>query len=95
MTGYADNPLLTSMYSVYVLLVLLLVTISEVYDGVASVMGWIGVATLAFLVILVLALKVFIIDYMSASLKAIHIDGYSSYNLVYTKAKEIGYLELS
>lgn len=95
LTGYADNPLLTSMYSVYVLLVLILVTIAEVYDGVAKVMGWIGVATLALLIVLVLVLKVFIIDYMSNSLKAIHLDGYSQFNLVYTKAKEIGSLELS
>jgi hypothetical protein len=30
--GYADNPLMSSMYSVYVLLVLLVVTITSLYD---------------------------------------------------------------
>lgn len=33
-SSYADNPLMTSMYSVYVLLVLILVTLAEVYEGV-------------------------------------------------------------
>jgi membrane protein implicated in regulation of membrane protease activity len=70
-SGYADNPLLTSMYSLFVLLVLMLVTIAGLYDGADDVMGWVGVAALALLVLLVLAFKAFIIDYLVNSVKAL------------------------
>lgn len=40
-------------------------------------MGWLGVAILALLVVLVFIIKVFVVDYKNNTLKALHIGGYS------------------
>jgi flagellar biosynthesis protein FliR len=50
-------------------------------------MGWIGVATLALLIVLTFAIKIFILDYMANSVKVLHVGGYSEYTLAYTKVK--------
>jgi hypothetical protein len=60
-TGYIDNPFLTSMYSVFVLLVLLVVTIASVYEGAPKVLGWIGVGNAALLILIVVIFKTYLL----------------------------------
>jgi hypothetical protein len=50
-------------------------------------MGWVGVASLAFLILVLIVFKLFLIDYMANNAKALRVEGYSEFNLVYSKAK--------
>jgi hypothetical protein len=57
-------------------------------------MGWVGVAVLGTLILIILAFKLFVIPYMKNSTKALHIEGYSEFHLVYTGNKKIKTLQL-
>jgi len=72
-TGYADGPLMTSIYSVYVLLVLLIVSIIAGNTGAAAVLGWVGVAVLACLIIISLFFKCYYLDYLSVTAKSLKV----------------------
>jgi hypothetical protein len=50
-------------------------------------MGWVGVASLALIILVLLVFKLFLIDYMANNVKALRIEGYSEFSLVYSKAK--------
>ena len=78
---------MTSMYSIYVLLVHLIVTITSIYQGVNYIMGFLGVANLALLFVIVLFFKSYLLEAMANNAKTLRIDGYSEFNLVYNKAK--------
>ena len=80
---------MTSMYSIYVLLVHLIITITSLYDGAPSIVGWLGVAVLSLLILIFLFFKFYLLEYLGNSVKALRIDGFSEYNLVYTKSKEL------
>lgn len=79
-SGYVDSSLMSSMYSVYVLLVLLIVSLTKTYENtvdpdvsVNKVMGWIGVANLGALILIVLFFKTFLIDYMTNTVKSLRV----------------------
>lgn len=57
-------------------------------------MGWVGVANLSALIIIVIVFKTFLIDYMTTSVKAHRVEGYSEFNLVYTNTKELSAVDL-
>jgi hypothetical protein len=77
------------MYSFYVLLVLLVVSLASIYENVPDIMGWVGVANLGALIFIVIFFKAYLIEYMTNSTKALRVDGYSEFSLVYSKTKEL------
>lgn len=58
-------------------------------------MGWIGVGIFGLLILIVLFFKTFLIEYLTNNSKSLRIDGYSEFNLVYTKVKKMKDVELS
>lgn len=90
---------MSSMYSVYVLLVLLIVTLTAIYPAyngfsVNQIMGYVGIANAGALIVIVVVSKLFLIEYMSNTVKSLKIEGYSEFNLVYNKAKELNEVEI-
>jgi hypothetical protein len=72
-TGYADGPLMASMYSIYVLLVLLIVSIIAGNTGAAAALGWVGVVCFGFLIVVSLFFKCYYLDYLSARAKSLKV----------------------
>ena len=85
---------MTSMYSVYVLLVLLIITLTSLFYNGNYIVGYIGVANLALLITIVIVFKLIVLDYMAASTKALKVQGYSEFNLVYTGVKSLHEVDL-
>lgn len=83
------------MYSIFVLLVLLVVSIIAGNAGAASVLGWVGVAVVSTLVVMVLYFKCAFLESLAADAAALKVPGISEYHLVFTKTKELKNVELS
>lgn len=72
-TGYVDGPLMTSCYSIYVLIVHLVLTIIAGNTGAASALGWVGVAVTGALIILSLFFKCYFLDHLAATAKSLKV----------------------
>jgi fumarate reductase subunit D len=58
---FGDGPMLQAMYSIYVLLVLLVVSIIVTNKGAREALGWVGVAVIGTLILIVLFFKCYLL----------------------------------
>lgn len=67
---FADGPMLQAMYSIYVLIVLLVVSIIASNKGAKEALGWLGVAVIGSLILIVLFFKCYLLERMANTVKA-------------------------
>lgn len=88
-----------SIYGVFVLLVLLIVTLTATYPdyngfSVNQIMGYVGIATIGALIVAVAVFKLYLLEYMTNTVKSLKVEGYSEFNMVYNKTKELNDVEI-
>jgi hypothetical protein len=57
-------------------------------------MGYVGIANIGALIAIVIVFKLFLLEYMATTVKSLKVDGYSEFNMVYQKIKELNAVEL-
>ena len=85
MSSFCTTPLFQGVYSIYVLLVLLIVSIASPSAQAVYILGYLGVAVVAALIVVKAMFKYYILPYYDSKVKSLQIDGWTSYAAVYNK----------